>query len=313
MGLPALKLNLAPPSNLWRNNHVPLGWTVLVLGGLVLAGSLGFTWSAYRSAAISGKLAGNLAGKTRSAADAQGNVLSDLRSIDVAKELPRWRLAERIFTERSLPWSRLTSELERCMVRDMRVKSVQRNRGNDQRVQLKIKGEARSREAEARFIETLQKNAFFDQIILEREGERQGGGVDFDCTLVVSDNPPAYSALPKFEPLPKGVAALPAAVPARPGAAVPGFPQARPGAVPARPAAAVPAPARTPRAGLAVPEPAEPHPNGANPPLGFQPAPGTVPQIPSQQGHPFHPVHPPGALPAPANAPAPAPNEESQP
>ena len=47
-----------------------------------------------------------------------------LRSVDVAKELPRWRLAERIYTERSLPWSRLTAELERSLVQDVRIKSA---------------------------------------------------------------------------------------------------------------------------------------------------------------------------------------------
>ena len=68
------------------------------------------------------------------------------------------------------------------------------------KVQLKIKGEARSREAEADFVESLQKNPFFEQVILEREGERQGGGVDFDYTLAASSNPPPYRPLPKHRP-----------------------------------------------------------------------------------------------------------------
>jgi hypothetical protein len=200
MAVPVLKLNLAPPSNLWRNNHVLLGWAALALGALVLAGSLGLTWEAYQEAARAGKLAVNLATKTRSTADAQTQVLTDLRSVDVAKELPRWRLAERIYTERSLPWSRLTSELERSMVEDVRVKSIQRNRSSDMKVQIKLKGEARTREAEAAFVEALQKNPFFEQVIMEREGERQGGGVEFDYTLAVSSTPPPYQPLPKYAP-----------------------------------------------------------------------------------------------------------------
>ena len=127
-----------------------------------------FTWIAYQAAAHSGKLAGNLNSRTLAAADTQARILSELRSIDVVKELPRWRLAERIFTERSLPWSRLTAELERSLVQDVRLKSVQRNRGTDRKVQLKIKGEARSREAEADFVEALQKNAFFEQVKIGR-------------------------------------------------------------------------------------------------------------------------------------------------
>ena len=71
MAVAVLKLNLAPPTNFWRTHHVPIGWSVLALGGIILAGSLGFTWMAYRDAARSGKLAGNLTSKTRAAADTQ--------------------------------------------------------------------------------------------------------------------------------------------------------------------------------------------------------------------------------------------------
>jgi hypothetical protein len=216
MAVPVLKLNLAPPSNLWRSNHAVLGWAVLALGALILAGSLGYTWVAYQEAARAGKLAASLANKTRSTADSQSRVLADLRSVDVAMELPRWRLAERIYTERSLPWSRLTSELERDMVQDVRISSIQRNRSADMKVQLKIKGEARSREAEADFVETLQKNPFFEQVILEQESERQGGGVLFSYTLAVTSNPLPYQPLPKQAPASRAKVAPAKAVAAQP-------------------------------------------------------------------------------------------------
>ncbi|MGA2079892.1 MAG: PilN domain-containing protein [Holophaga sp.] len=239
MAVSVLRLDLAPPTNFWRTHHVAIGWSALALGGLILAGSLGFTWMGYQAAAHSGKLAGNLNTRTRTAADAQARVLSELRGIDVAKELPRWRLAERIFTERSLPWSRLTAELERSLVQDVRLKSVQRNRGSDRKVQLKIKGEARSREAEAEFVQALEKNPFFEQVILEREGERQGGGVEFDYTLAASSNPPPYVPLPKYGPPPKHPSAspIPGGVAGKAGAARPAPAAAgRPGAAPAAPA-----------------------------------------------------------------------------
>jgi hypothetical protein len=271
MAVPALKLNLAPPSNTWRSNHVLLGWAALGLGCLILAGSLGFTWRAYQEAARAGKLAGNLNSKTRSTADTQTQILTELRSVDVAKELPRWRLAERIYTERSLPWSRLTSELERSLVQDVRIKSIQRNRGTDMKVQIKLKGEARSREAEADFVESLQKNPFFDQVILEREGERQGGGVDFDYTLAAVTNPPPYKPLPKFAPQAK---AKPGVIPQKAGAA----PQSR---TPAQPNGIAVPPARTPAQsnGIAVPPartPAVPAPYGTQ----------AAPPIPSGQSYP---------------------------
>jgi len=240
MAVAVLKIDLAPPSNLWRTNHVLLGWAALALGGLILAGSIGLTWRAYHSAAIAGRLAGSLSGKTRATAETQSRIMAQLRQVDVAKELPRWRLAERIYTERSLPWSRLTAELERSLVQDVRVKSIQRNRSADMKVQLKLRGEARSRAAEAHFVESLQKNPFFEQVILEREGERQGGGVDFDYTLAVASVPPPYQPLPRVTAAPRRPAAPAKVGAAPPKAAAAPAPAQRGVAVPGLPAQAAP-------------------------------------------------------------------------
>jgi hypothetical protein len=293
MAVSVLKLNLAPPSNAWRNNHGLIGWSALALGGLILAGSLGFTWNAYRSAAVTGKLAGSLTNKTRTTADTQSRVLAELRSVDVAKELPRWRLAERIYTERSLPWSRLTSELERSMVQDVRISSIQRNRSTDMKVQLKIKGEARSREAEAEFVETLQKNPFFEQIILEREGERQGGGVDFNYTLAVNSTPPPYQPLPKFAPPSKAHAAAAQPTPGKAPVAQPkGAPAPQPKAAAAPQSSGIAVPPRVTPAGPVRPGPVRPatvvDPNGdpsAPKPYRYQPPRfNTNPANPAQPG-----------------------------
>jgi hypothetical protein len=242
MAVPVLKLNLAPPSNLWRTNHVLISWAALGLGAAILAATLGLTALSYRQASTSSKRVARFTADARLAASDQARIMDQLRGVDVTRELPRWRLAERIITERSLPWSRLTAELERSLVNDVRLRSIQRTRGTDRKVQLKLRGEARSRAAEANFVESLEKNPFFEQVILERENERQGGGVDFDYTLAASSAPPAYKPLPKYGPKPKpGSAAATTAKgpagPVRPGVAVP-LP-ARPGvAVPTRPAPA---------------------------------------------------------------------------
>jgi hypothetical protein len=246
MAVPVLKLNLAPPSNLWRTNHVLLSWAALGLGAAVLAATLGLTALSYRQASTSSRRVARFTADARVAASDQARIMDQLRGVDVTRELPRWRLAERIITERSLPWSRLTAELERSLVNDVRLRSIQRTRGTDRKVQLKLRGEARSRAAEADFVESLEKNPFFEQVILERENERQGGGVDFDYTLAASSTPPAYKPLPKYGPKPKPGSAAAAtskgpAGPVRPGVAVPG---------PLRPAPAAPLPARS---GVAVP------------------------------------------------------------
>jgi hypothetical protein len=197
MAVPILKLDLAPPSNLWRLNHAVLSWSALAAGALILAASIGFTWRAFAAAAAAGRRTVTLVAQTSLSAQAQSRVLAELRNVDVAKELPRWRLAEKIFSERSLPWSRLTAELERSLVVDVRLKSIQRTRSADMKVQLKVKGEARTRKGEAAFVESLGKNPFFEQVLLEREGERQGGGVDFEYTLAASSVPPPFVALPR--------------------------------------------------------------------------------------------------------------------
>ncbi len=198
MAIPVLKLNLAPPPSLWRRQHALLSWSVLGLGALALGLAVTSTVAAYRQTSRMGLEATRLSRQTQEARAKQGNVLAELRAIDVPKELPRWKLAERILGERSSPWSRLTAELERSLVQDVRIRSLQRSRGSDQTVLVKLKGEARTREAEAAFVASIEKNSFFSQMILERESERQGGGIDFEYTLPLAAVPPPYVALPKY-------------------------------------------------------------------------------------------------------------------
>ena len=142
MAIPVLKLNLAPPPTFWRQYHDAIGWTAMALGAVAFTATLGFTWKAYRQANLAKQEAISYARKASDAARREGDILDQLRSVDVAKEMPRWKLAERILGERSLPWSRLMAELERSLVQDVRLKSIQRTRGADQQVQMKLAGEA---------------------------------------------------------------------------------------------------------------------------------------------------------------------------
>ena len=196
MAHPALRLDLAPPSTFWRMNHRVLSLAALAAGGLFLALALALTWQAQRQAEAEGRRTGALAEETSKAAARQREVLAELRAVDVAKELPRWRLAEKIITERSLPWSRLTAELERSLVDGVRLRSIQRTRSADHKVQLKLKGEAQSRRAEAKFVGELQRNACFEAVLLEREGELERG-IAFECTLQAQPVPPPYVPLPR--------------------------------------------------------------------------------------------------------------------
>jgi hypothetical protein len=225
MAIPVLKLNLAPEPSLWRQNHEAFGWGAVGLGVLLLLGTSAFTGWKYVKATREASRNVRITAEAGKVASEQSQLASSLRTVDVSTELPRWKLAERILSERSLPWSRLTAELERSLVQDVRVKSIQRTRGTDQTVQLALKGEARSRDAEVKFIEKLQGNGVFTQVLMEREAERQGGGLDFELKLPATTTPAAYEPLPEPEyghsPAPVAAPRVPAtpATPANRGAA----------------------------------------------------------------------------------------------
>lgn len=192
MAVPVLALNLAPRPSLWRQRHGALGWTALAFGLVVLLGSIGFTWRAYHQADRAGRDAVSLTEEARRASRQEQQIQASLQEMDAAKEQARWKLAERILQERALPWSRLTAELEQCLVPDMRLKGLQRARSSAQQVVLKLKAEARTREAEAAFVEALRATPVFAQVVLEREAERNGGGWDFEITLPAAAVPPPF-------------------------------------------------------------------------------------------------------------------------
>lgn len=196
MGIPALHLNLAPPPTLWRRQHHALGWGLLVAGALALLAAAGFTWRAYREADRLGRQAEGLSRQTLSARTRQADLQRELMAIDVTAEGPRWRLAERILSARSAPWSRITAELEACMVPDLRIRTLHRTRASSGEVVLKLKGEGRSRAAQAAFVEALAASPYFEALQLEREAERPGGGVEFEGTLPLHPDPPPFLERP---------------------------------------------------------------------------------------------------------------------
>ena len=215
MAVPVLPLNLAPRPSLWRQRHQAFGWIALGLGMTILAGAIGFTWRSYHQATLAGRDAVSLTAETKRAAKQEQQIQVSLQDMDAVREQSRWKLAERILQERSLPWSRLTAELEQCMVPDMRLKGLQRTRGNAQQVVMKLKGEAKTRPAEAAFVEALRGTPAFAQVVLERESERVGGGWDFEISLPTALVPPPFQ-VKAIKQGPASAAAVPARVVARP-------------------------------------------------------------------------------------------------
>jgi len=232
MAVPVLSLNLAPRPSLWRQRHQALGWIALGAGCLFLVGAIGFTWRAYHQANRAGRDAVSLTEEARRAARQEQQIQLSLMDMDATREQSRWKLAERILQERGLPWSRLTAELEQCMVSDMRLKALQRARSNSQQVVMKLKGEARTRKAEAAFVEALRAAPVFAQVVLEREAERPGGGWDFEISLPAAAVPPPFKVKvikPGLtDPTPARGVARPAAAPPPRAAAPTSTPAAKP-------------------------------------------------------------------------------------
>jgi hypothetical protein len=217
MAVPILDLNLAPRPSLWRQHHLVLGWTALGLGLMMLLGGLGLTWRAYHQASRAGREAVSLTEEARRAATKEQQIQASLLEMDATREQSRWKLAERILMERALPWSRLTAELEQCMVPDMRLKALQRTRSSGQQVVMKLKGEARTRQAEAAFIEALHDAPIFTQVVLEREAERVGGGWEFELSLPTASVPAPFQTrvLKAIHVAPARPSAAPAPKPAQ--------------------------------------------------------------------------------------------------
>lgn len=239
MAVPVLNLNLAPHPSLWRQRHQLLGWLALCLGAAILLGALALTWRAYHQAGRAGREAVNLTEETRRAARQEQQLQASLQDMDASVEQSRWKVAERILLERSLPWSRVTAELEQCMVPELRLKGLQRTRSSGQQVIMKLKAEARTQQAETAFVEALRKAPVFDQVILEREAERPGGGWELELSLFAATVPPPFKVRP--------IITAPAIRVVGPGAPLrPAAPAALPGPAP-RPAAPM-APAARPSA-----------------------------------------------------------------
>lgn len=262
MGIPSIKLNLVPEPSIWRERHLTLGWAALALGAAVFLGVSSYTAWSYLRANQAGKAAVTADAQTRQAAGQEHQLLSQLQQVDVDQELPRWRLAERILSERAAPWSRLAAELEQSLVDGARIKDMERARSADQTLLLKVKAEARNREAEAGFIENLRKDPVFTQVTLEREAQQPGGGWEFDLSLPVTPLPPpfvAVSAIKDGHAQPAVQAAAPhrqssPPPPARPAASH--APQAAPPARPAPPSARGQLSQRPAPTGIRLAEPA---------------------------------------------------------
>ena len=185
MAIPTIKVNLVLQKPFLQTYHFFISWFALILGGLMLTGALALAFTSYVEMARSKKQLSNLTSISiaSSAADVDVVNANVLQGLDVIKELPTWQLAERVYAERSVTWSRLTEELGRSLVHGVRINSIVRHSFSGRGIKIEVVGEARSRYAEVAFMESLKKNGFFKQVTFEKESERPGEGVLFTCVI----------------------------------------------------------------------------------------------------------------------------------
>ncbi|MFM8234115.1 MAG: PilN domain-containing protein [Holophagaceae bacterium] len=114
-------------------------------------------------------------------------VQSQLSQFDLERETPKWKLAEKLLQEKSIPWSRLLYELEVALPDGVRLRNIQKTRGADQQVVLKFQGESTTEEGKVKFIQQLGSSSIFKELILERENQGSQGGWEFEMTLPVKN------------------------------------------------------------------------------------------------------------------------------
>jgi Tfp pilus assembly protein PilN len=236
MPLQRLDLNLVPAPTAWERHHLRLGWGALAFGAAALVGALLVSGWTYWQARQEGRQAVMLTAEARRAAQEQERLKVQLADVDVGRELPRWRTAERVLQERALPWSRLLAELEMDLPDGVRLRSIQRVRGREG-VTLKLKGEAKMLEAEEAFIDALRANPTYAALALERESERQGSGLEFELTLTAAGVPKPFAVRPHPAVKAKGAAPAPMPLAPAPRAALAPSPTSR--TKPAAPSAPV--------------------------------------------------------------------------
>ncbi len=119
--------------------------------------------------------------------DRMKEIQKQLSSFDLDRETPRWKLAEKLLQEKTIPWSRLLYEIEVALPDGVRLRDIQKTRGVDQQVVLKFHGESTTEEGKVKFIQQLGSSPIFKELILERENQGSQGGWEFEMTLPVKN------------------------------------------------------------------------------------------------------------------------------
>ncbi len=125
--------------------------------------------------------------------DRMKNIEKQLSIFNTELEIPRWKLAEKLLQEKTMPWSRLLYELEVSLPDGVRLSYIQKTRGIDQQIVLKLEAESETQEAKLEFIRRLGSSLIFKELILESENQSPEGSWVFEMTLPVKNIIPRKS------------------------------------------------------------------------------------------------------------------------
>lgn len=189
-----LNINLVPSRSWWKINGDRISKVVLITGLILFAVSATrILWSSTQL--LRGFAQSRQASKRSTELNIESKKIEDsLQSFNYGSEVPRWVEAEAFLRDRGLPWSRILGEIEQSMGDGIKIVNMQRSKGKDQQVLLKIKAESLSNASKQSFIEKMAGNALFVSILMDREEERMDGGWEFDLSLTLNSIAPIRKA-----------------------------------------------------------------------------------------------------------------------
>ena len=173
------RLNFAPKPFLFRSRNVYALWLLNLLA-LAALGFLGWSWWNLRSkneAAHSSLRA--LQQEQRTLVEHHGDVLKQLAGVDFREYRRQMRLFQGIQTAFATQWGPLLDNLGSLLPEDVRMLELKplsgSRRSQNDAVVIQMRGEARTKAAELRFLEALDAEPGFDEVVFENENYEQPG------------------------------------------------------------------------------------------------------------------------------------------
>lgn len=173
------RLNFAPKPFLFRDPQIVGIWLLNLLALIVLIW-LGVTWMGLRAKNSEAHASlRDLQQERQSMLDRHGEVVRQLEAIDLRDYRKQMTQFQGIQTAFATQWGPLLDTVGGLLPEDVRLLELKPAASSGYKaldsVVLQLVGEARTKEAELRFLEALDAHAAFDQIVFQTEDYEQPG------------------------------------------------------------------------------------------------------------------------------------------